>query len=280
MIQYCTYLTVYKGNKMPPFYIGSTSVDNVADGYHGTVLSAKYKSVWREELKENSHLFKTKVVSIHNDRQEALDKENALQRFLNVTKSDLYINQALASGCFGNMGEEALVKMRITKKAQGKIVGAKISAIRNNPEWKETIGKQAAIKLSHTKKDPNRVHIEAERNRKNSATVNSEEWKNTVGAERARKISAKIKELMSDPSWAEKELKRKSSLMKTINSEDYQSKQKERNAKRSLSVSKTKSNPEWKAKNSTPCVLCGKPYLNNLLSRHTMKCKKEKDNQS
>ncbi len=280
MSQYCTYLTVYKGNKMPPFYIGSTSVDNVADGYHGTVLSAKYKSVWREELKENSHLFKTKVVSIHNDRQEALDKENALQRSLNVTKSDLYINQALATGCFGNMGEEALVKMRITKKAQGKIVGAKISAIRNNPEWKATIGKQAAIKLSNTKKDPNRAHIEAERNRKNSATVNSAEWKNTVGVERARKISAKVRELMSKPDWAEKESKRIESLKKTMSSTEYMAKQTERNLRRGLSVSLAKSQPEWKAKNSTPCVLCGKPYLNNLLSRHTMKCKKEKDNQS
>jgi hypothetical protein len=265
---------------MPPFYIGSTSVDNVADGYHGTVLSAKYKSVWREELKENSHLFKTKVVSIHDDRQEALDKEKALQRSLNVAKSGLYINQALATGCFGNMGEEALVKMRITKKIKGKIVGAKISAIRNNPEWKATIGKQAAIKLSHTKKNPNRAHIEAERNRKNSATINSEKWKNTVGAEKSRKISAKVRELMSQPNWAEKELKRKNSLINTLNSEEYQSKQKERNIKRSLSVSKTKSNPEWKVKNSTECLLCRKTYANNVISRHIVKCKKDKDNLS
>jgi hypothetical protein len=265
---------------MPPFYIGSTSVDRVMGGYHGTVLSEKYKAVWKAELRQNGHLFKTKVVSVHSDRKSALDKENTLQKYLNVTKSNLYINQSLASGCFGNMGEEAIRKMKASKKAQGKAVGIKVSMTKSSPEWKETIGKEASLKLSKTKRDPARAFLESERNRKNSETMQSEAWKNTVGVERSKKISAKVKELMSQPEWAEKEEIRRVSLRNTLNSPDYQSKQPERNLRRGLSVSLTKSNPEWKEKNSTVCELCSKPYPNNVLSRHIMKCKKEKDNQS
>lgn len=45
---YCTYLTVYKGNKLPPFYIGYTSVDNILNkSYRGSPESKKYKSVWK-----------------------------------------------------------------------------------------------------------------------------------------------------------------------------------------------------------------------------------------
>jgi hypothetical protein len=50
---YCTYLTIYSGNKLPPFYIGSTSVNRISNGYHGSVSSKRYKSIWLEELKTN-----------------------------------------------------------------------------------------------------------------------------------------------------------------------------------------------------------------------------------
>ena len=55
---YCTYLTVYTGNKLPPFYIGSTSVDNISKGYRGSVLSKNYKSIWKQELHSHPDLFK------------------------------------------------------------------------------------------------------------------------------------------------------------------------------------------------------------------------------
>lgn len=32
---YCTYLTSYFGNKLPPFYIGYTTVANINRGYRG-----------------------------------------------------------------------------------------------------------------------------------------------------------------------------------------------------------------------------------------------------
>jgi len=86
------------------FYVGSTSVSKIKNGYRGSVSSKAYKQIWKAELKDNSELFHTKIVSIHNTRQEATDKENYLHKILNVVSNVLYINKANAipNGCFGN----------------------------------------------------------------------------------------------------------------------------------------------------------------------------------
>ena len=100
---YCTYLTTYRGNKLPPFYIGSSTVKNVESGYRGSVTSKQYKSIWKGELKQNPELFKTKIISLHETSEEAREKELKLQKALNVVHSPLYINQAYAkiNGYFG-----------------------------------------------------------------------------------------------------------------------------------------------------------------------------------
>nr|QMP83748.1 MAG: hypothetical protein [Caudoviricetes sp.] len=100
---YCVYLTIYFGNKLPPFYIGSSSVEKVQNGYKGTVTSKKYCKIWNKEIKEHPNYFKTKIISKHLTRQEATFKENKLQKLLNVVKSTMYINMAVASpnGFFG-----------------------------------------------------------------------------------------------------------------------------------------------------------------------------------
>ena len=103
---YCVYLTIYRGNKnkMPPLYIGSTSIKKLNTGYHGSVSSKKWKETWKSELKDNSHLFETKIVCTHSTRQEALDKEYKLQVALDILKKpEMYINRAVANvnGYFG-----------------------------------------------------------------------------------------------------------------------------------------------------------------------------------
>lgn len=97
MEQYCTYLTTYSGNKLPPFYVGSTSVTRIKEGYRGSVHSKKYKQIWNNELRENPHFFKTKIISLHNTRKEAIIKEEKFHRLLNVVKSSMYINMAIAA---------------------------------------------------------------------------------------------------------------------------------------------------------------------------------------
>lgn len=89
---YCTYLTVYFGNKLPPFYIGFTSIKKIEKGYHGSVSSKLYKNIWKMELKKNPHLFKTIILTEHDVIIDAKEKETYLQQKLNVVKNPLYIN--------------------------------------------------------------------------------------------------------------------------------------------------------------------------------------------
>jgi hypothetical protein len=94
---------------MPPFYIGSTSVDKIKNGYLGSVCSKKYKKIWEIETKYFKELFDIKIMSYHRTRGEALHDENKIQRKLEVASSEMYINQAYATknGCFGQTGKNA-----------------------------------------------------------------------------------------------------------------------------------------------------------------------------
>lgn len=57
---YITYLTIYSGDLLPKYYIGSTYLENVTENnYHGSVKSKKYGSIWKSELKDNPTLFET-----------------------------------------------------------------------------------------------------------------------------------------------------------------------------------------------------------------------------
>lgn len=102
----CVYLTIYSGNKLPPFYIGSSTVEKVNSGYFGSVKSLEYKSTWKEETAKNPHLFECHVISTHPTKKAALAREEDLQRKLNVVKNPLYINKSYAckNGIFGRVG--------------------------------------------------------------------------------------------------------------------------------------------------------------------------------
>lgn len=99
-MEYCTYLTIYLGNKLPTFYIGRSKVTNIKNGYRGSVSSKLYKKIWLEELSQNPHLFETKILTIHKTQKEAADKEEFFHKKLQVHKNTLYINQATAHGTF------------------------------------------------------------------------------------------------------------------------------------------------------------------------------------
>ena len=102
-MKYCIYLTTYSGKLMPSWYIGSTSKKNIEEGYHGTVLSKRYKTIWRQEFREHPELFKTDIIKTFETRKEALQNEYEYQVACDVVKSEDYINQAIAApnGFFG-----------------------------------------------------------------------------------------------------------------------------------------------------------------------------------
>lgn len=107
---YCTYFTTYLGDQsLPPFYIGSTSVKQIENGYKGSVCSKKFRKLWEIETKYFPELFDVRIISRHATREEAFAAELQLQKDLNVVESQLYVNRAYATkrGCFGQTGENA-----------------------------------------------------------------------------------------------------------------------------------------------------------------------------
>jgi hypothetical protein len=100
---YCVYLTTYGGNLMPKYYIGSSSVTKVENGYRGSVASKEFREVWNLELKKNPHLFQTDIISKHETRHDATQAELEYQILNNALESNEYINKsyAIPNGFFG-----------------------------------------------------------------------------------------------------------------------------------------------------------------------------------
>lgn len=101
-IMFVVYLTMYSGDKLPKWYIGSSSRERVLSGYTGSVASRKWSDIYYKELKENRHLFKTRILSTHETRAEAVHEEYRLQRLHKVVTNNLYFNESYAAknGCF------------------------------------------------------------------------------------------------------------------------------------------------------------------------------------
>jgi len=102
--KFVVYLTIYSGNKLPKYYIGSTNKLKIDSGkYFGSVTSIRYGKIFKHELKNNKELFDVKILSYHETRKEALEEELRLQKENNVVKSNKYFNESYASidGCFG-----------------------------------------------------------------------------------------------------------------------------------------------------------------------------------
>lgn len=100
---FIVYLTIYSGDKLPPFYIGSTSLKKFNEGYTGSVRSQKYKKIYYEEKINNPHLFDVCIVDMFETRKEAICAEYKYQKLNDVVKSDKFFNMSMASpnGFFG-----------------------------------------------------------------------------------------------------------------------------------------------------------------------------------
>ena len=101
---YCVYVTTYLGDRLPRFYVGSSSLHKVInEKYRGSVSSKEWKNIWTEELNNNPHLFETSVIGTYDTRQEALQAELDFQIKENVVNSPDWINKSLAqpNGFFG-----------------------------------------------------------------------------------------------------------------------------------------------------------------------------------
>jgi hypothetical protein len=153
-------LTIYDGDKLPPFYIGSTSVERVKRGYHGSVRGQEFGAAWKQELVEHPELFDTIVLSEHPTRAEALNEEQRLHLKHEVVRDPRFINTATARGGFINRGywtEEEKQRMSVSAKnrkmtpegiAAQKAAHARIHNGRKNTEETKERMRQAALNRS------------------------------------------------------------------------------------------------------------------------------------
>jgi hypothetical protein len=100
---YCVYLTTYSGDKLPKYYVGSSSLSKIKNGYKGSVSSKEWKLLWDYEIEFHPELFDVVIISEHRTRLEALQAELQYQLNYNVVESKNYINKSLAqpNGFFG-----------------------------------------------------------------------------------------------------------------------------------------------------------------------------------
>ncbi len=95
-MKYVVYITMYSGIKMPTWYIGSSYENRILNGYNGSVASKKYKEIYMDEQQNNKDLFRTKILSYHKTKKNALLEELRLQKMHSVVKNDKYFNQSYA----------------------------------------------------------------------------------------------------------------------------------------------------------------------------------------
>lgn len=168
-MKYITYLTIYTGDKLPPFYIGSTYLDKHTNNYyHGTVKSKKYKQIYDKEIKDNPHLFDSCIIGEFDTREEATFCELYYQKLHNVVKSEKFFNMSYATvdGCFGmdvskelnpfygrNHSEETIELQSVIKKGDlNPMYGikrpehSKAMSGKNNPFYNKKHTKEALIK--------------------------------------------------------------------------------------------------------------------------------------
>lgn len=155
---YCTYLTIYRGNRMPPFYIGRTKLSKISKGYRGSVSSKKYRETWESETLESPHLFETIVLSTHVTANESAEREEKLHQALRVHINPLYINMATSSGKFitKHTGEENFWYGKNRSAENNPMYGKKHTAATKEKMRKNGAGKNKGIPKSA-------AHVEAVR---------------------------------------------------------------------------------------------------------------------
>jgi len=166
MKKFVTYITFYKGNKLPPWYIGSTYEEKINKGYNGTVTSKDFKDIYKLEQKQNKHLFKTKILSYHETREEAYIEELRLQLKHKVVNNPKYFNKSYANKNFGKNQEKennsmfgrnhsTETKKLISKKnkdnSKQRIKKQKETILNRSPEKQKIINEKISkVKLSRT----------------------------------------------------------------------------------------------------------------------------------
>lgn len=188
---YCVYLIVYKGNKLPPFYIGSTTIRKITRRYYGSVNSAMYRNIWKSELENNKHLFDRKIIKTFKSRNEAYDYEQLIQVQYNLVENSLFVNRAIANNKFNMQGckhtEATKQKMSYSHKSLNRTMSeAERQKLSIANSGTVTIYNEITKKYEKVKND----HITKEK-------VKNKEY-SFIGNKRDKKSRAKTAEVLKD----------------------------------------------------------------------------------
>lgn len=212
-MKYVTYLVTYIGDKLPKYYIGSTSECKLKSGnYFGSISSIKYKDIFKDERKNNPDLFSIEILHSYSTHEEAIEKELELQIKYNVVKSIDYMNESLAkvNGFFGrdtsgenhpNFGNKLSdeTKKKISNTLTGRI------------EKEETRKKKSLSKLGDKNSFYGKKHSEETKDKISESRKDIEPW--NKGIPMSEDVKKKLSESKKGKKASE-ETKRKLSEMR------------------------------------------------------------------
>lgn len=180
---YCTYLTIYRGHKMPPFYIGRSTTEKIARGYRGSVSSKQFKEIWKSELRDNPDLFDTRVLTTHDDLQTCAEREESFHVSLNVHRNPLYVNMATGRGKFhtSHRGKENFWYGKDRSSVNNPMFGRK-----HTEKTRALIGERMKGKTKGIRKSAS--HVESVR-----VALTGRSYDELHGASRAIEIREKLK---------------------------------------------------------------------------------------
>jgi hypothetical protein len=233
-------------------YYGKSTLQNV-ENYKGSGIR------WVRHLKKHNS------TAIHVWNSEWFYDDSIIQVAMkfsiknNIVESDEWANLVIENGVDGGyLGEKAIEKMLKTrddplwKETIGKETKEKMSKTKSDPVWKETVGKKSYEKMSKTKSDPVWQETVGKKSKEKELKTKADPvWKKTVG----KKSNEKISKTKLDPVWKE-----------TVGKETKEK------------IKKIKSDPiwkeAWKEKNTKICPHCNvKIDSGNYAQWHGDKCR-------
>lgn len=152
---FCTYLTIYSGDMMPKYYLGSTSIENIINNnYYGSISSKRFKTIFKNELKNNPELFDIIILTEHDNRKDALKQELIYQIKVDCVRNNDYINRSLAkpNGYFGFNGagiESNVYGLKRSKDSKEKYRLANLGE--NNPQYGKPSKRKGCTQIAWNK---------------------------------------------------------------------------------------------------------------------------------
>ncbi len=217
---------------------------------------------WTNHIKKHGYDCDTEILKECSSKEELREWGLYYSNLWNIVESDEWANLKPETGDGGAVGPDG-----------AKIISEKIKEIRNDPEWKSTVGDKAYSQMMDTRSTTEwQDTVGKEARKKQSKTINDIEWLNTTGQIKSKKISEAASKRTNDPVWqATIGEEQRAKERETKTSEEWLATTgKEMKSKMTL----LRNSEEYKAKHYKTCEYCGKfADPGNYKIHHGDRCK-------